>query len=236
MNKKNKNVKDNHIFQMKGMVIFVSEIVVYIMVKQNVSVIKPDVELCDIASVYCDNEIVLAKAKAIKIHHFKDGQPARVVISTMKIISQILEIDKNLTVQSLGETDVIVEKASLQHDKRSQKKGIIEVLKVIFVSLICFLGSGFTIMAFHNDVGVPQIFANMYRFVTGMNSDGFTVLEVSYSIGLSAGIIIFYNHVGGKMITSDPTPLEVEMRNYERDVNQAIVDMAERQGIEKDVM
>lgn len=202
------------------------------MVKQNVSVSKPEVELCDVASVYCDNDIVFAKAKAIKIYQFKEGEPPRAVISTMHIIQKILELGKNISVQSLGETDVIVEKASMQHDKRKQKKGAVEIVKVAFVSLICFLGSAFTIMAFHNDVGVPDIFARIYVLVTGMESDGFTTLEVSYSIGLAAGIIIFYNHVGGKKITADPTPLEVEMRNYERDVNQAIVEIAERNKME----
>ena len=69
----------------------------------------------------------------------------------------------------------------------------------------------------------------------GTESDGFTAIEISYSIGLAAGIIIFYNHIGGKRLTSDPTPLEVEMRNYERDVNQAIVETADREKLEEDV-
>ena len=60
-------------------------------------------------------------------------------------------------------------------------------------------------------------------------------LRFRYSIGLAAGIIIFYNHIGGKRLTSDPTPLEVEMRNYERDVNQAIVETADREKLEEDV-
>ncbi len=74
------------------------------------------------------------------------------------------------------------------------------------MSLICFFGSAFTIMAFHNDVGLADVLS-----------------------------IVFYNHIGGKRLTSDPTPLEVEMRNYERDVNQALVEMADRQKLEKDV-
>ena len=216
------------------MVIFVSEAVVYIMVKQNVAVTKAKVELCDVASVYCRDENMLARIKMIKIHQFNDNEPARVVISTMRIIQQIMAMGQNISVQSLGETDVIVEKASLQHDKGYEKKGIFEISKILFVALICFFGSAFTIMSFHNDVAVTDIFARIYELVTGMKTDGCTSLEISYSIGLSAGIIIFYNHIGGKKITADPTPLEVEMRNYERDVNQAIVEMAERQGLEKE--
>ena len=90
-------------------------------------------------------------------------------------------------------------------------------------------------MAYHNDIGISDVFARIYELVTGQTSDGCTALEVSYSIGLAAGIIAFYNHVGGKRMSADPTPLEVEMRNYERDVNQAIVEISDRNGKEKDI-
>ena len=61
------------------------------------------------------------------------------------------------------------------------------------------------------------------------------VLEISYSVGLAAGIILFFNHIGGRRITKDPTPIEVSMKNYERDVNQALIETADREGMEEDV-
>ena len=64
----------------------------------------------------------------------------------------------------------------------------------------------------------------------GYPSDGYGILEVFYSIGLAAGIIIFFNHVGGRRITKDPTPIEVEMRIYENDVNKALIETADREG------
>lgn len=217
------------------MVIFVANTTLYIMAKQNVAVDKEDVELCDVASIYCEDEVVQAKANALKIHRFKKGQPARVVISMLKVIELLTNLCQGITVESIGETDIIIEKASLEKDKPNQKKGIGEIFKIAFVALICFFGSGFTIMAFHNDIGISDVLGRIYELVTGTASDGYTSLEISYSIGLAAGIIIFYNHIGGKKLTTDPTPLEVEMRNYERDVNQAIVEMADRQKIEEDV-
>ncbi len=217
------------------MVIFVANTTLYIMAKQNVAVDKEDVELCDVASIYCEDEVVQAKANALKIHRFKKGQPARVVISMLKVIELLTNLCQGITVESIGETDIIIEKASLEKDKPGQKEGIVEIFKIAFVALICFFGSGFTIMAFHNDIGISDVLGRIYELVTGTASDGYTSLEISYSIGLAAGIIIFYNHIGGRKLTTDPTPLEVEMRNYERDVNQAIVEMADRQKIEEDV-
>ena len=44
---------------------------------------------------------------------------------------------------------------------------------------------------------------------------------------------MFFNHIGRKKFNSDPTPVAVAMHNYERDVNQAVIENAERRGIEE---
>lgn len=212
-----------------------ANVVLYIMAKQNVKTLKSDVELADAASIYCEDEAVRAKAESMKIHHFKKDGASRVVISIMKIIEELTRLHPGITVESIGETDIIIEKASFQKDTQSSKTGVKEWIKIAFVALICFFGSGFTIMAYHNDIGISEVFGRIYELVTGQASDGCTILEVAYSIGLATGIIVFYNHVGGKRLSPDPTPLEVEMRNYERDVNQAIVEITERSGKEEDV-
>ena len=85
-------------------------------------------------------------------------------------------------------------------------------------------------MAYHNDIGINQLFETIYEQVMGYPSSGYSILEISYSIGLAAGIIIFFNHVGGRRITKDPTPIEVEMRIYEGDVNKALIETADREG------
>ena len=58
------------------MVIFVANVVLYLMAKQNVALAKADVELCDVASVYCEDETIRAKVEAIKVHRFRhEGEP-----------------------------------------------------------------------------------------------------------------------------------------------------------------
>ena len=91
-------------------------------------------------------------------------------------------------------------------------------------------------MAFHNDIGINDVFVKVYEMVMGQPGDGYGILELAYSAGLAAGIIIFFNHIGGRRITKDPTPIEVEMRVYEKDVNTALIETAEREGKIKDVM
>ena len=44
------------------------------------------------------------------------------------------------------------------------------------------------------------------------------------------GITLFFNHIGGRRITQDPTPIEVEMRVYEKDVDDTLIETADREG------
>ncbi len=70
-----------------------------------------------------------------------------------------------------------------------------------FVCLISFFGTAYTIMAYHNDVGINEVFTEVYRMAMGAEPGGLNTLEVFYSLGLAAGIIVFFNHVGGRRLT-----------------------------------
>ena len=54
-------------------------------------------------------------------------------------------------------------------------------------------------------------------------------------MGLAAGIILFFNHAGKFKISDDPTPFEVQMRLYEKDVNDTLMTNADRKKVEEDV-
>ena len=110
-----------------------------------------------------------------------------------------------------------------------------QILKVAILCLIAFFGAGFTIMAFNNDVQVHNVFSQIYTWLTGKESSGFTLLEISYCIGLGAGILIFYNHFGKKKLSRDPTPLEIEMRLYEDDIHTTLVEGVKRKNKHIDV-
>ena len=202
---------------------------VYVKAERNTQMQTDDLFLKDIASLYCDDKTVLAKAKAIRVHTFHEEEQKRFYISMTEVVKRIKETVPGVEVESIGEPDMIAERVYVE-----KKKGPVETLKILVVSLVCFFGASFTIMAFHNDIGIVEVFAKYYELVMGEASGGFTVLEISYSIGLAAGIIIFFNHIGGRRLTKDPTPIEVEMSIYEEDVEKALIKTASREGMEKD--
>lgn len=199
--------------------------VIYIKPNRNAEVSAHEVLLKDIASVTSTDEHLTAKAKALKVYQFREGQEKRAVISNLKLIELLQGLEKGVTVENVGELDTLIKLV-----KVPEKKGLLVWCKVAFVALISFFGTAFTIMAFHNDVGIHDVFGRLYEQVMGVSSNGFTTLEVTYSLGLAIGITIFFNHIGGRRITTDPTPIEVEMRVYEKDVDDTLIETAEREG------
>ena len=86
----------------------------------------------------------------------------------------------------------------------------------------------------NNDVDVTKLFSQLHELVTGQETSGFTILEITYSIGITVGILIFFNHFGKKRFTVDPTPMEVQMRLYENDIQTTLVEDSARKGAELD--
>ena len=200
---------------------------IYVKMEQNTEVTQADVFLKDIADIVCSDKNVAARVKAIKVHKFREGGVQKTAISVTKIIDLIQQIYPDAPVQNIGETDALVEWVNV-----NKHKGLVQGLKIAFVAAISFFGTAFTIMAYHNDIGISAIFEKFYILVMG-NPGNSAVLEIFYSLGLALGIIIFFNHVGGRRITKDPTPIEVEMRIYEEQVNKALIETASREGKEE---
>ena len=204
--------------------------ILYIKGDRDVEVTKPDVTLGDLLSMECTDKLMLAKINTLKIIRFKKSGRQRCVVSVLKIIACIHEKFPEADVQNLGESDIIV-----TYEDQKTPALAWHIIKTVFVAAVTFFGAAFSIMAFNNDVDVTKLFGQIYEFVTGQEAGGFTVLEIAYSMGVTAGILIFFNHFGKKRFTVDPTPMEIQMRLYENDIQTTLIENSERRGEEIDV-
>ena len=208
----------------------------YLKIETNTIVTDRHVKLSDIAKMECANPAIVRQLKQKKVYTFQDAIDEKKkknqmeVFSVLKIIELIHEEYPNVDVSNEGESDFIVE-----YIPNPKKPRWMNAVKTILLCIVIFFGSAFTIMAFNNDVGVTDVFSKFYLQVMGIRSTGVTQLEISYCIGLGIGILIFFNHVGRKKITHDPTPIQVEMRTYETDLDTTFIDNAGRKGHNIDV-
>ena len=198
---------------------------VYIKGDQNVEVKSHKVTLGDALEIECVNQHALARIKSLCLMQLPEKGEQRSVVSILKVIEKIHETYPNAEVVNLGAPDMII---TFEKEKKTGKT--VEIIKVVLVSLITFVGSAFSIMTFNNDVDVTKLFAQIYEQFTGEAKTGFTVLEVTYSFGIALGILVFFNHFGKKKFSVDPTPIEVEMRTYENEIQTTLIQNFEREG------
>lgn len=203
---------------------------VYLKGDRNVEVQKREVTLGDVVSMECSNKTLIPKLKTLKVLRIPEGREQRFVISILKIIACIHEKHPGVEVQNMGEQDIII-----TYEEQKTPALVWHILKTTIVALITFCGAAFSIMAFNNDVSTAKLFSQIHELVTGSRSDGFTILEVAYSVGITVGILVFFNHFGKKRFTVDPTPMEVQMRLYENDIQTTLVEDASRREKELDV-
>lgn len=198
--------------------------VVYVKLSKNNKVNKKMVCIEDIGKLYCSDKKIVNKLNQHVILNISTNKKMLYAFSILKIFEEINSVYPDIILENIGETDFIV-----QYEPRKKSSQLLEYAKVTFVGLIVFFGSAFTIMTFNKDVAVKDIFDLIYKLLSERN-DNSVILEISYAIGLPVGIIVFFNHFSKAKLTDDPTPMQVQLRLYEEDLDKAIIENASRKG------
>lgn len=197
--------------------------ILYLKIDRNVKARSFPLYIGDIATINCSNKSTEHKIKTLQVPCSVIKGPGRYVFSVFDLIEVIQKEYPKLEIQNLGETDFVI-----TVEKENETSGMSSWMKTVFVCLLAFFGAAFSIMAFNNDIDVMKLFSQLYTVFTGQQSDGFTLLEISYSIGVGMGILIFFHHFARKDKSADPTPLEVEMRTYEDEIDTTLIESGNR--------
>lgn len=200
------------------------EEIVYVKAEKNSAVMNRKIFLEDIIKIYGTNKKLIKELNGRVALIVEKEKKQKFCFSILKIMEIIHVGHPGITIENVGEIDFIVEYIPPQ-----KKKVVAEWIKTILVCIAVFIGAAFTIMTFNEDVSVDEVFKMFYELVTGDPQNGGSILEISYSIGLPLGIILFFNHFSRAKIDSDPTPLQVRQRVYEEDVNKTIIENASRE-------
>ena len=198
---------------------------VYLKLPQSAQVVNRKIFLKDVAEIYTSDTGTQKKIGDIILYTVSGDKNQKLIFSVMKLIETIQKEHPGLKIINIGEPDFIVEYKMPIAPKKGR-----EYFKLVILSLVVFLGAAFTIMTFNTDVSVGEVFDNLYYLVTGTKKNSGSVLEIAYSAGILLGILGFYNHFKGQKLHDDPTPIHIEMRNYEEEMNKAIIKDADREG------
>lgn len=197
---------------------------IYIKPMEKVQMVqKREVLLRDVAEVFVGGQ-TKGEAEKIMVFQIPSDRKKTYLLSVIDLIQALNQKYPDATVSNVGEMDILIEYLP----KPEKKTKLLTLAKVVFVSLVLFIGAATTIMCFHTDVQLPLIFQNIYYIFYGENREMPALISIPYSIGLGLGIIIFFNHFSKISLTEDPTPIEIEMTTYEKETNVSVIDFLGR--------
>ncbi|WP_027407667.1 stage V sporulation protein AA [Anoxybacteroides tepidamans] len=189
---------------------------VFLKLRHRVQVRPKDVILAgDVAQMIADNEETLEKIKQIPIYRIEPSDKNMVVIDVMKVVDALIRFDQSLDIQTVGPAQTIIE---VVYPKRN-----VSFIYFLLVWLLLFIGSAIAIINFHEDVSMKETQQHLYTMITGEKADKPLLFQIPYSIGLGIGMIVFFNHVFRKRLNEEPSPLEVEMFNYQQSIDQYVI-------------
>ncbi|MBR1866013.1 MAG: stage V sporulation protein AA [Lachnospiraceae bacterium] len=203
---------------------------IYIKAPQCIQVNQPDVTLKDFLTIYTSDAHLKKQLRSLPFYHFPEQKKQQVIVSVMKVIELITKQFPDVEINNLGEGDFI-----LLYEPPSASERVREIVFTLFICLVAFFGGGYAIMAYNTDVGAKELFTYLSMLFLGNAQTGTVYLSISYAIGLTAGMILFFNHLGNKKLTQDPTPLEIQMRLYEKDLSTTIIKDSSRRGESIDI-
>ena len=193
----------------------VLEKTIYIRMRNRVQV-RPNekIILKNVAQIIAPDE-QLSSLKNLMIYQITEKDRNIVIIDVMKVIDRVTGLFKELDIQTIGPAQTIIE-------VNTKKKGV-SFPFFLLIWFLLFFGSAMAIMNFHDDVSMRSVQEKIYTIITGKQDPKPWLFQIPYSLGLGMGMILFFNHVFKKRINEEPSPLEVEMFNYQMDLDNYVI-------------
>ncbi|NLP45430.1 MAG: hypothetical protein GX347_00090 [Epulopiscium sp.] len=181
---------------------------------------KRQIRVQDIAEVIAPPQLV-NKIQQLKLLEVPVSKQKTYVISIMDIIKKIKNDFPDVEITNIGSEDILIE----YHPQKIKESKIWLYVKVAFIAFIVLTGSTVAIISFHEDVNMAKVFQDIYKIFMGKKVDHPYIIQIPYSIGLILGIVLFFNHLPFIRFSQEPTPIEVEMSLYAKDVENSMVEM-----------
>ncbi|WP_409301485.1 stage V sporulation protein AA [Peribacillus sp. SCS-155] len=201
------------------------ENLVYIRMRHRVQV-RPDqlVKVSDIAKIIGPDKVARGIGQMIILRVTKEDNNI-IVADLIQMIEEIRIEYPNVEIQSVGPSQTIMEVIL--------SRGKVSWPLFILVWLLLFIGAAITIMNFHVDVSMLEVHQKLFKIITGREDSKPLLIQIPYSLGLGLGMILFFNHFFRKRFNEEPSPLEVEMFNYQQDLDRYVIMTENKESIRR---
>jgi len=177
--------------------------------------LKKDVHLHSLGTLYLEDIAqVSSTCKDIRktpIYTVTKSDEKYVVIDSFIIMSHLQRLFPEIEWKLLGPSQSLL--------KIQARDASGHLWKAIIVWIILFIGTGMTIMNFHYDVSMQEVQQKIHVLLTGVENEFPLLIQIPYSFGLGIGMLLFFNYWFKKKLTDEPSPLEIELFNYQQQID-----------------
>lgn len=188
---------------------------IYIRLRKKVTLHPHQLILMGDLAYLTGNKSTIKRIENLPIYQITKKDKNYVVIDSFFLLEILTKHFPEITFEIIGATQVIGE--------ITMKKKQPQLFIIVPIWILLCIGSAMAIMNFHYDVNMPQVHQGLYRFLTGKDIDKPLWIQIPYSVGLGLGMILFFNHVFKKRFNEEPSPMEIEMFNYQQDLDNYVI-------------
>lgn len=158
--------------------------------------------------------------KIAQIPIFPYGINSPIRLTAVQVITLIHQnLGEDIVIEPIGESSALFE------PKQTKKENFLfTALRVAFSMILLFWGSALAIMYFHADVNMNEAHQKVYYLISGQKVDKPVLLSIAYSVGIGAGIAIYFEIFEKLKNKMNPGPLELELHQAEKELYDYLKD------------
>ncbi|GGA60877.1 stage V sporulation protein AA [Ornithinibacillus halotolerans] len=186
--------------------------IIYLRMKRHLEIRNPmEIKLKDVAHLTSNSPQTATNLEELRIYRITEKDKEIVIIDSFLIIKHLSERFPNVEIQLLGPEQTII------RINRYKKRPSVFIVALVW--LLLFIGTAMTIINFHYDVSMQAVQQKLHFLLTGEENEYPLWIQIPYSFGLGVGMILFFNHWFKKRFNEEPSPLEVEIHNYQKSLD-----------------
>lgn len=192
---------------------------IYLQLARHNETVAGPVKLGQIADVWGADPALVEQIRALKVARIPDRAYGKYTLSAGKIGARILAVNPACELCFLGDADIV-----LEYKKPQKKPGIQAGIWSLFVAAVVFVGSAFTFMTFIHEANLNGLFSRIYLYMGMQGAADSKGIEICFSVGVGAGMLLYFNHFGSFRLQDEPTPMEMEMKQYMQEAEETVLE------------
>lgn len=189
---------------------------IFVRMKKKITVDQEQkISIRDVAFILCPKHLQESLLE-IPVYQITKQDNEYIVIDAFIVIMLIKKLAPHSDVQIVGANETIIQ---VKHKRKRTNLFIVSL-----VWIILFVGTAMTMMNFHYDVSMQEVQQRIHYLITGENVSHPLWIQIPYSFGLGIGMILFLNHWFKKRINEEPSPLELELYNYQKNIDDYVIE------------